>query len=773
MYRRLWGLLCVLCLHVSVAAAAPDFAAITNALERHRAGESELRVTIDEQAFHVLEGRRQALSAAELGRLETPVLSMGDRGPDVMHLQAALLRAQHFDGELDGEFGVRTRTAVVAFQKQQGITADGKAGPGTRKALGLPDEVEWKLTGEPIMTARGPRMRYEVHDTLDLEARTAGNDTSWMKIPFNEINEQPRSNWTPFIDWLVDRGLVSYERHTPWSRRDLDLTFATADPATPLRKDLLLLSAQAQRLLKVSQSHPPRMPQAREWVIFIHEPHWDLTGQLQLLPALHQLAHANPKLQLKFLVEGRRPEGACPNQQACDIPLAAVNQLFSTEPSVRRQQIYYLLRNYLIDGALAYRLLYDPVPAVAIDDQAALARTPRSSWNVEASAMILQQVAELLAQETPQSQQQSTGVNAANAQLQIISEQWQTMPDDAKAMLAQDKAVGAAFRNLAAATRRIDGLRYAQVAASLEKHAGDLDDESKITELALVRDVTMTRNIVNHYQSSDAHRIPVVFIGNAHTSGMIAALPPRYGYVVLEPRFSHPRADDEEIFQDALFDYPKVLAAANSALVKLPVAPPPSQFPAIRNLNSRIAAKVTSRPALDGAALDSPSTRAIREAIDRNPFFNLAHVEFAAAGGGGQVPPPLDRAFASFSPGRDRRGSDGKLLLLPGRSRAWDEPARTGWQKKDRLDYLEQVILIETSGDEGRLMPERTVAFFAHPSTHRRFISVYEPQLQTYYFLELDGEQDVLRALVDPVAETAAVRMRVSCLLRKSRADRS
>lgn len=65
---------------------------------------------------------------------ESPILSLGDRGTDVMDLQKALNK----HGSLllvDGEFGRNTLAAVMAFQAAQGLTPDGVIGEKTRKAL--------------------------------------------------------------------------------------------------------------------------------------------------------------------------------------------------------------------------------------------------------------------------------------------------------------------------------------------------------------------------------------------------------------------------------------------------------------------------------------------------------------------------------------------------------------------------------------------------------------------------------------------------------------
>ena len=65
-----------------------------------------------------------------------PLLSQGSRGPDVRELQT-LLRNRGFDpGPIDGIFGTRTRSAVVAFQRSNNLNPDGIVGVRTWTALG-------------------------------------------------------------------------------------------------------------------------------------------------------------------------------------------------------------------------------------------------------------------------------------------------------------------------------------------------------------------------------------------------------------------------------------------------------------------------------------------------------------------------------------------------------------------------------------------------------------------------------------------------------------
>jgi len=62
---------------------------------------------------------------------------MGSRGSEVTAVQQVLKDRGLYTGSIDGIYGTLTRQAVIKFQKQQGLTADGIAGPKTLKALGV------------------------------------------------------------------------------------------------------------------------------------------------------------------------------------------------------------------------------------------------------------------------------------------------------------------------------------------------------------------------------------------------------------------------------------------------------------------------------------------------------------------------------------------------------------------------------------------------------------------------------------------------------------
>ena len=62
-------------------------------------------------------------------------LRIGSSGTEVNLLQARLTNLKYFTDTIDGKFGTRTAAAVAAFQKDNGLTADGVAGPQTLSAI--------------------------------------------------------------------------------------------------------------------------------------------------------------------------------------------------------------------------------------------------------------------------------------------------------------------------------------------------------------------------------------------------------------------------------------------------------------------------------------------------------------------------------------------------------------------------------------------------------------------------------------------------------------
>lgn len=62
---------------------------------------------------------------------------IGSQGNEVKAIQKSLKDRGIYKGSVDGIYGKGTADAVKKFQKQQGLTSDGVAGPATLKKLGI------------------------------------------------------------------------------------------------------------------------------------------------------------------------------------------------------------------------------------------------------------------------------------------------------------------------------------------------------------------------------------------------------------------------------------------------------------------------------------------------------------------------------------------------------------------------------------------------------------------------------------------------------------
>ena len=92
--------------------------------------------------------RRLAWSLALLFAVNIAVISLaqqaqaatyrqGSTGEQVRIIQTKLKNWGYYDGSVDGIFGSGTAEAARYFQRKNGLTADGIAGPATLKALGM------------------------------------------------------------------------------------------------------------------------------------------------------------------------------------------------------------------------------------------------------------------------------------------------------------------------------------------------------------------------------------------------------------------------------------------------------------------------------------------------------------------------------------------------------------------------------------------------------------------------------------------------------------
>lgn len=102
--------------------------------------------------------------------LELTTLQFGDRGEDVKHLQQTLHSLGYDCGEVDGQYGDRTRAAVIDAQRHYGLDADGIFNAETWYALtfwarensfAVPEWLQrlWKQLQNTVATVFRPSVR--------------------------------------------------------------------------------------------------------------------------------------------------------------------------------------------------------------------------------------------------------------------------------------------------------------------------------------------------------------------------------------------------------------------------------------------------------------------------------------------------------------------------------------------------------------------------------------------------------------------------------------
>ena len=82
------------------------------------------------------------------------ILKIGSEGEGVMELQRRLITLGYLIGNADGKFGLDTSLALIAFQKNNKLTADGVAGSKTLKKLNSPTAIN--ASGEGAITTTSP-----------------------------------------------------------------------------------------------------------------------------------------------------------------------------------------------------------------------------------------------------------------------------------------------------------------------------------------------------------------------------------------------------------------------------------------------------------------------------------------------------------------------------------------------------------------------------------------------------------------------------------------
>ena len=159
-------------------------------------------------------GPRTWAALAPYMEVEESWLRKGDRGPEVQMLQLALERTGFSPGALDGIFGTRTDAAVRAFQRANGLQADGIVGPRTLAALKpyLTGYVEYTVKRGDTLSSIARRYGTTVQALLTANPRTNPNliyvgETLIIPLPFDVV--PTNIAYTSELVELINEGLAA------------------------------------------------------------------------------------------------------------------------------------------------------------------------------------------------------------------------------------------------------------------------------------------------------------------------------------------------------------------------------------------------------------------------------------------------------------------------------------------------------------------------------------------------------------------------------------
>ena len=132
-------------------------------------------------------------------------LRPGDSGPAVLALQQRLRSLGYWLSTPDGTYGLLTEQAVTAFQKVEGLSRDGIAGPATRAAIDDASRPTGRSTrGDLVEIDKARQVLLVIRDGKVAWAVNAstGTEKPYRVNGRTELADTPPGRWT--VDWVVD-----------------------------------------------------------------------------------------------------------------------------------------------------------------------------------------------------------------------------------------------------------------------------------------------------------------------------------------------------------------------------------------------------------------------------------------------------------------------------------------------------------------------------------------------------------------------------------------
>lgn len=110
LYKKLWQIMVIILLTILMTEMVEYMSAVYNVIYNNNNSDSTVEYVLSK---------------------------LGSRGDEVRRIQRKLKQLGYYTGNIDGIYGKNTQKAVISFQRNCGLTADGIAGPKTLLYLGL------------------------------------------------------------------------------------------------------------------------------------------------------------------------------------------------------------------------------------------------------------------------------------------------------------------------------------------------------------------------------------------------------------------------------------------------------------------------------------------------------------------------------------------------------------------------------------------------------------------------------------------------------------
>lgn len=592
-------------------------------------------------------------------------------------------------------------------------------------------------TGEVIV------LRIDEDNTLEFEPREerggAESSGSWRKRGLASVGSYPIGKWPDFVAFAIENGLTGYyEWRSAGAARFSEMRFAALGPETVRSGGYSLnLTSRFYRFMRVSPTHKP-FAGSNGFVVLIHDPHSSVAGRFDLVPGLKALLDANQERRFRFLIEGEY------YGQSREIDYGSLPAALKAAPvgASRNALVYQLLRKFLVDTPLAYRLLYvgEPasLPATAIDDNTLLERAPalvpgRDRRELDAVIGIAQAVSKIPWKDdaTRRAIEEKVGIAAMMTIAYVRADLSQMSSDQ---LPRHYSAIAKQFKTLADLGAR---LADAGQASGLSTHASFLRtqrtaylSQADQYQRALARNTKMLEFIVPAAKNGRAV-LPLAFIGNYHTEGITRGLrSEEIGYIVIEPRPREAVGDPEREhtdFQKAIHSLTAEAYLQRLLMNKGFVKPRESYvsrfyFPYLQRQGAEIKTAY-ERSLRDYRVLAAPELR-FNELV--SAMSDNGSLSGLAIGYGRNKPPPPGKfagAFAFY----DGSGGRPELVIL--------DPSDRRWQENDRYDFIRSGRF-GLPPAEGAITSALAITYYRDARTGRTFSTFYDRQSKRIYCFE-------------------------------------